>query len=108
MGDRFRAIANIKGVRIGEKRLAAELTDVSDDTGQKNGSHIGRIARLAEMELDSHQVVGLDEVFRGSLFHQTVDLVEQAETVFYSDVSEVHRAFHDAFLIEACRAAKEN
>lgn len=104
MGNRFGAFANIEGIGIREKGFATELLDARNNACQEDGSHIGRISRFPEMEFYGYQVVRLDEVFGRSPLHQAVDLIEQVEPRFDSQISKIHRSFHNLVLASVSQA----
>ena len=69
------AAADIEGVAVGQKDLAAELLHiVRDDLGVLR-PQIREVAELAEVDLDRGVAVGEVDFFKTRLFHQAAQLL---------------------------------
>ena len=83
------AAAHVEGVAVGEEGLAAELADEVDDDLDVIGAQVGRATRLAEVQLDRHELVVEVDGLDAGLAAEAIELDEGALPSVGAEVGEV-------------------
>jgi len=87
VADGIPAGADVQGVGVGEKRQATGAAHVIDDAAQKRRPDVGHIARLAEVQLDGHQIPLVNDPGQARAFHEAAELLDE---VFFPLGAQIH------------------
>ena len=103
--QRIFAAAGVKGVAVGQKRLAAQLLDHVGHRFGVVGAQKAQVAQLAEMHLDGDKLALHVDLFNAGLFHQPLELGGQALAQPGAEIGKVDLRFFHLVVLPVWRCA---
>ena len=88
--DSVRATAGVERVTIGQERLATQLADQRRQASGVVGADKGHVARLAEMDLDRHELVLEIDIRDSGAAHEALQLIEQVALGVRAQIGEIN------------------